>query len=292
VNPGPPTGVDAPSGTRQLLPMTRLLLGVFSVLTALAVLALFVLAGNTEQTFAWTIKPPLTAALLGAGYGAGFLLVVLSLRATAWVDVRVPFLTIFVYVLLTLLATLLHLDRLHFAGEFAGLSFLAKAAAWFWLTVYVVLPAAMLVALARQERMTGSDPPATHPVPVVLRVALGVESVVLLVVGALLFVRPATAMVVWSWPLTPFTGRIVAAWLLAFGVATAVAALGGDLVRLRTSAIAYTAFGCLVLVAVLRYLGTVEWAGPAAWVFLVFAVAVLVTGAAGWWGASAVRSRG
>ena len=29
---------------------------------------LFVLATTTEQTFAWTIQPPLTAAFLGAGY--------------------------------------------------------------------------------------------------------------------------------------------------------------------------------------------------------------------------------
>jgi hypothetical protein len=45
----------------------RALLAVFSVLTALGVVALFVLATATDRFFAWTIEPPLTAALLGAG---------------------------------------------------------------------------------------------------------------------------------------------------------------------------------------------------------------------------------
>ena len=36
------------------------------------------------ETFAWTIQPPLTAAFLGAGYAAGFVLVVLSLRDPVW----------------------------------------------------------------------------------------------------------------------------------------------------------------------------------------------------------------
>src|SRR5829696_9210561 len=56
----------------------RALLGAFAVLTALATIALFVLAENTKETFAWTIEPPLTAAFIGAGYGAGFVLVGLS----------------------------------------------------------------------------------------------------------------------------------------------------------------------------------------------------------------------
>src|SRR3954471_12271385 len=148
----------------------------FCVLTALGFGSLFVLSGNTEKTFAWTIAPPLTAAFLGAGYGAGFVLVVLSMRAQRWADVRVPVLTIFVFVVLTLVATLVHRDKLHFDGDFAALGALAKGAAWFWLVVYIVLPVAMLVLLVVQERAPGGDPPPRHPVPGVLRVSLGVES--------------------------------------------------------------------------------------------------------------------
>ena len=281
MNPAPPT-TQAPAGVRQLLPGMRVLLGAFAVLTALATVSLFILSNTTEQTFAWTIQPPLTAAFIGAGYAAGFLLVVLSLRVRTWVDVRMSVLTIFAFVVLTLVATLLHINRLHFDDDFGGLGLFAKGAAWFWLAVYIVVPVAMLVLIVAQERAPGADPPMAHPVPPLLRAALGVESAVLLVVGAPMFIAPTTATTLWPWQLTPFTTRIIAAWLLAFGLATALAAVAGDLQRLRTAAIAYTAFGGLVLVAVLRFPGTLDWSDPMTWAFVAVAAAVAITGAAGW----------
>lgn len=280
MNPAP--ALQIPSLVRPVRPAMRVLLGAFAVLTALGTGSLFVLAETTEKTFAWTIQPPLTAAFLGAGYAAGFVLVVLSMRARRWADVRVPVLTIFVYVVLTLVATLLHIDKLHFGDQFTTLGPLAKGAAWFWLGVYVVLPVAMLVLIVLQERTPGGDPPARHPVPPILRAALGVESVVLLVVGVALYVDPTTAATLWPWALTPFTARVTAAWLLAFGLATMLAAFAGDLHRLRTATIAYTLFGVLVLAAVLRFPATVAWGRPVGWLFLTMTVAVVLTGAAGW----------
>jgi len=269
----------------------RTLLGAFAVLTALATGALYVLAENTAETFAWTIEPPLTAAFIGAGYAAGFVLVVLSLRDPVWAHSRLPVLTIFVFVVLTLLATLLHINRMHFDDDFGGLDVLAKGAAWFWLAVYIAIPVAMSVLLVRQERTPGEDPPPRHPVPAVLRLALALESAVLLVVGALIYLDPTTAEWVWPWQMPPFTGRVVAAWLLAFGLATALAAVAGDLRRLRTAAIAYTVFGALVLLAVARFPGTLTWDQAPAWIFVGLAAAVVLTGAAGWWAAPRVGTR-
>jgi hypothetical protein len=191
-------------------------------------------------------------------------------------------LTILVFTVVTLAATLLHLDRFHLQPEFADRPLQARAAAWFWLAVYVAVPVGMLAVLVPQERAPGADPPPRNPVRPVLRAALAVESAVLLAVGAALFTVPSTAAALWPWPLTPLTARVVAAWLVAFGLATALAAVAGDLRRLRTAAIAYTVFGVLVALAVLRYPGTVEWSSPAAWAFAVCTVAVVATGAAGW----------
>jgi hypothetical protein len=290
VDPAPPT-TSAPPGHRAVHPGMRTLLASFAALTALATGALYVLAENTSETFAWTIDPPLTAAFIGAGYAAGFVLVVLSLRDPVWAHSRVAVLTIFVFVVLTLVATLLHINRMHFDDDFGGLDALAKGAAWFWLVVYVVIPVAMAVLLVRQERTPGEDPPPNHPVPVALRFALALESAVLLVVGALIYLDPTTAAWVWPWDMPPFTARVVAAWLLAFGLATALAAVAGDLRRLRTAAIAYTVFGVLVLIAVARFPGTLDWDAAPTWIFVAMAVAVVLTGAAGWRASPAVGRR-
>ena len=131
----PATAGTGTAPHRLLLPAMRALLGVFSGLTVLGVVALYLLPARTAELFAWTIQPPLTATFLGAGYAAGCTLVLLSLRDPVWADSRVPVLTILVFAVLTLAATLLHVEQFHFRPEFAGAPLPARAAAWFWTAV-------------------------------------------------------------------------------------------------------------------------------------------------------------
>lgn len=274
-------------GIRRVSRGTRLLLGVFVALTALATNQLFVLAEHTDAWFAWTIKPALTAAWLGGGYGAGCLLVVLALRTHAWAHARVPVVTVVVFTVLTLVATLLHADRFHFGAQ--GL--VARGAAWFWLAVYVVVPVALTLLAVRQERAPGADPERRAPLQRWLAWVLTLQGAVLLGVGTALFVRPATAGTVWPWPLTPLTARVVAAWLVAFGVAAVLALRERDVERLEIGAIAWTAFGVLQVLALARFGGEVRWGSAAATGYLVFLLTIAPTGAAGWWAAVRARRR-
>jgi hypothetical protein len=258
-----------------LRPM-RALLVVFGVLTSLAVAALFVRPETTDRYFAWTVQPPLTAAFLGAAYLAGCTLVLLSLRAVAWAHARAGVVTILVFTVLTLVATLAHLDRFHL--EAAGPA--ARAAAWFWLAVYVSVPVVMVVLLAVQQRTEGAHPERALPLPRWLAVALAVEGAVMSVVGALLFVRPGTISA-WPWPLTPLTSRAIGAWLVSFGLAAGLAVAEDDLPRLRAPAVAYLVFGLAECVALLRYARSLDWGSPAAWVYLAFLLLATATAAAG-----------
>jgi hypothetical protein len=281
VNAAPATA-GRHAAAHGLLPATRVLLLASTVLTALGFGALYLLAETTDRSFAWTIQPPLTAAFLGAGYGAGLVLVVLALRDGQWMHARLPLYTILVFVGLTLVPTLLHVDRLHIAAEFADTSGgLAKGAAWFWLAVYIGLPVVMIPVLLLQERAAGMDPPNLHPVPGRLRVALVVESVLLVFPGLFMFAAPETAAMLWPWQLTPFTARVVAAWLIAFGVTAAYAAVG-DLARLRIGTIAYAAFGILTLLAIARYPGSYQWDRPSGWILIGAMLGIVVTGVLGW----------
>jgi hypothetical protein len=255
---------------------TRVLLVAFGVLTLLAVAALFVRPETTDQFFAWTIKPPLTAAFLGAAYAAGFTLVLLSLRSEAWVHARAAILTIFVFTVLTLIASLAHLDRFHLDVPTA----FPRYAAWFWLTVYVVIPIALVVLLTLQARAPGTHPPRARPLPRPLAVALAVEGAVMLAAGIALFVRPGW-LSAWPWPLSPLTSRIIGAWLVSFGVAALAAVAEADLGRLRAPAIAYLVFAVAELLALLRYRSTLAWDTAPAWLYLGFLVLVGVTAAVG-----------
>jgi hypothetical protein len=240
------------------------------------VAALFVRPETTDRYFAWTIKPPLTAAFLGAAYLAGCTLVLLSLRAVAWVHARAAVVTILVFTVLTLVATLAHLDRFHLQAGGAP----ARAAAWFWLAVYVAVPVVMVVLLAVQYRTEGGHPERAQPLPGWLAAALAAEGAVMFAVGAVLFVRPGT-FTAWPWALTPLTSRAVGAWLVSFGLAAGLAVADRDLPRLRAPAVAYLVFGLAELAALLRYAGTFAWGVPGAWVYLAFLLLVTGTAVAG-----------
>ncbi|HST67515.1 MAG TPA: hypothetical protein VLM05_20260 [Mycobacteriales bacterium] len=266
---------------------TKTLLRVFVALTAVATLALYGFAGSTEDWFSWTIRPPLTAAFLGAGYAAGFVLVVLGLRARSWAQARAAVVTVAVFAALTLIATLLHLDKFHFG---AG-GVVARFAAWFWLAVYVTVPVALVALIVHQQRAAGSDPERRDPVPAWLVAAFALQGLVMLVVGAALFVAPATARTLWPWPLTPLTARVVAAWLIAFAVAAVLTVLERDLDRLAAGTVAYTVLGVLELLALARFAGQARWDSAAGIAYLVVLVSVVPVGAAGWLAAARARRR-
>ena len=267
-------------GLRRLSRSTRGLLVGFVLLTALATNQLYVLSAHTDAYFAWTIKPPLTAAFLGAGYAAGLVLVLLGLRAQAWVEARIAVVTVAVFSTLTLLATVLHRDRFHFSADGS----IARFAAWFWLGIYIVVPLALAVLIVLQQRRPGVDPPRRDPIPRWLAGAFSLQGLIMLVVGVALYVAPSTARTLWPWPLTPLTARAVAAWLIAFGVAAVLTLVERDLSRLAAGAVAYTVFGVLQLIAAApvrrRWAGGTRRPGI---VYLVVLISVVPVGAAGCW---------
>src|SRR6476659_6498223 len=75
---------------------------------------LFLLPDKTDSLFAWTINPPLTAAFLGGGYCTALVIEVLSARQRVWAWARIVYPAVLLFTTLTLLATLLHMDRFHF----------------------------------------------------------------------------------------------------------------------------------------------------------------------------------
>ena len=271
----------------MILHGTRWLLRAFATLTALAFVVLFVLASSTEHHFAWTIQPPATASFLGAAYAAGCVLVVLALLSGSWAAMRIPYLTILVFAVLSLLATVVHIDRFHFASS-GGLP---RFAAWLWLAVYIVVPVAMAIMLVRQERRLGPAPGLAAeisdttgdrvPLPRLLAVALVVQGAVLLILGLALYLLPALERVLWPWALTPLTARAVASWLIAFGLGAVLAGRADDLARLEICAWSYGLMAVLEIVVVARHVDVIRWSQPATWGYLLLLLGILATSAAG-----------
>ncbi len=110
------------SGVRPLTVGMRWLLFVASVLVFIIGIPLFLLSGQTDRYFAWTIAVPLTAAFLGAGYWSSFFIEFVAARQRAWANSRVAVPAVFVFTTLTLVATLIHLDLFHLGASFAAIT--------------------------------------------------------------------------------------------------------------------------------------------------------------------------
>ncbi len=260
--------------TKPLALAMRRILRVASVLVFLAGFQLFVLTEHTDLYFAWTIQPPLTAAFLGAGYFASFLLEFLASRENEWCKGRIAVPAVFIFTTLTLIATLLHADRFHFNSPEA----LARFAAWFWLAIYGIVPPAMLVIWVRQRRIQGVDSKRTSPLKPMVRVTLEIQSIVLLITGIGLFAVANPVVAIWPWKLTPLTSQAIGSWLIGTSVLAFHSVWENDLSRVKAGLISYVALGLLQLIALARYPTNVDWAGLRFWVYLLFTVSVLFVG--------------
>lgn len=271
--PPPPAFQPLTAGLRRMLVVASVLVGIAGV-------QLFVLTEQTERYFAWTVGPPLTAAFLGAAYWASGLLELLAAREWLWTRARIAVPAVFTFTALTLLATLLHYDRFHFASPAA----LARTAAWAWLAIYLAVPLLLGALLLRQLRARGgTDPRREQPLPTGVLVVLAVQAGTLLGFGLTLFVAPQVTAPLWPWALSPLTGRAVGAWLLGLGVAAAQACVEDDWRRIGAAMRSYTLLGVLELVALARYPDAVDWTGPGGWVYVAFLVSILAVGLAGWY---------
>jgi len=259
---------EAIGGVRREL---RLLLLAYALLGFAAGCPLFLRSGNTDQ-FAWTIKPSLTAAFLGAGYWASLVLNVLASRERVWASVRSVVVPGFVFTTLMLIATLAHTDRFHLGGSSNAVG---RVVAWTWLIVYITVPPLTLAVLALQLRGPGTDPPRTDPLPGWMRAALAAQSVVLIAVGVTLFAVPSSADSLWPWTLTPLTARATGAWLCGTGLTAAFAVFENDFRRIRAMVAGYAALGTLEGIALARYPHTPDWGGPAAWLYVSFVASML-----------------
>ena len=269
-----PRSIEARPVTAE---MRRMLLAA-SVLVLAAGAQLFLLSEQTDRFFAWTVAPPLTAAFLGAAFWASFVLEFMASRERDWAHARVAVPAVLVFTTLTLVATLLHLDRFHLDTAFG----------WVWVAIYVLVPPTMLVFLLRQLRVSGADPPREAPPPAWMRPILAIHAVILLGLGIPLFIAPTALLGLWPWMLTPLTARATAAWLVGLGVGAATVVWENDRDRARVAMAAYAALAVLELIALARYAGTVNWGDPRLLVYLLFLLSALAVGLAGWFAARRV----
>ena len=264
------------SGLRRVMVLISLLEVIVGPL-------LYLFPSHTDTLFAWTILPPLTAMFLGGTYLTALVIVQLSVREKVWANERAIYPGLLLFTILTLLATLLHLDRFHFQSP----DLIARLTAWAWLIVYIIVPILMVVFMVIQGRLRGTDPQRRTTLPPGYRLVLFFQSAVMVVLGIALVLIPQLARSLWPWQLTALTSAAIAAWLIGLGVALAQSALENAWERIRMAVYGPAVMGALQLVAAVRFAPVMNWGGAAAWLYAFFCLSLLL---AGLYGIRQVRS--
>jgi hypothetical protein len=196
-------------GSGAVRPFTRYLSFAILPFLAVASVLLYLLPFATEQLFAWTITPPLTAMFLASAYLGGIWFFVQAVRQPSWHRVKYGFPPVVLFAAMLGAATLLHIDRFH-AGH---ISFLT------WLILYLTTPfLAFAALLLNRPADDGSPEDSDYRVPLVPRVALAGLGILSLVTGLVIFAVPQTGIDVWPWTLTPLTARVIGAILTLPGM--------------------------------------------------------------------------
>jgi hypothetical protein len=270
--------MESPAVERRLIRPMRAILYAGGFFVLVAGLQLWILADRTDELFAWTIDSRMSAAFIGSFYWSAAVLALLSAREQSWARARLGVPGVLAFVWLTLLATLLHLDLFHLDEG----GFMAQAAAWVWLAIYVIEPPVLLWAFVVQLRAPGDDPPRTDPLPAAYRGLLAGLATVLILFGAALFIAPLEVAEAWPWTLTELTGRAIAAWLVAAGGLLAAMRWENDRSRIRLGTYLPVTFVALASLALARFGEEVDWSSAAAMALLAALAALLVAGLWGW----------
>ena len=179
----------------------------FVAINALAGAAsLMLLPTRTGTLFFWEIKPPISAALFGALYLGGAVVVGLVTYRGLWEPARFLIPVLVSAGILISVTTFVHLDKFS-PGFKLG----------YWLLIYIGAPLLAGFIYAQQER-NGANWAVTNPVKPATRAIAVVTGALLLLIGVVILIWPELVVANWPWPTSPLMVRIFASWFSAFGV--------------------------------------------------------------------------
>jgi hypothetical protein len=250
----------------RVLGVTRLLAAIIVPILAAAFIILYLFPNESGARFAWPIKPPLSAMLLGATYLGGAYFFTRVVIARQWHTVRLGLIPVSAFAGILGIATLLHWDKF----THGHLAFTL------WAILYFTLPFVIpVVWYLNQQANRGLQLAAERPFSRGLRRVIGAVGVVMLAASLLLLAFPQWMIPAWPWALTPLTARVMAAMFALPGLVGLGVAREG---RWSSASILFQSQALsilFILIAVAIRRDEIQWRQPGSWTFLAGLLVVL-----------------
>jgi hypothetical protein len=247
------------NGNDRILPETRWVAGLVIPFLVVAFVILYFLPHSTAKLFAWEIKPPMTAMMLGSAYAGGIYYFSGLILTRQWHKIKVGLIPVTVFASILNVATILHWDKFNHGT----LPFFA------WVSLYFTAP---FIVFALWLRNRGQDTNQSDrndaTIPPTLRYVIGVVGTSTLLIAIFLFLNPALMIQLWPWTLTPLTSRVMAAMfslpgMVGLGMATDARWSSAQII-LQSQGFSIL----LILIAVLRDRANFNWSTPGSWLFV------------------------
>jgi hypothetical protein len=259
------TSLDA--APDRVLGVTRLLAAIIVPILLAAFIMLFLFPNDSGRLFAWPIKPPVSAMLLGATYLGGAYFFARVVFSRQWHTVRLGLIPVSVFAGMLGIATLLHWDKF----THGHISFIL------WAFLYFTLPFVIPVVwyLNQRANQKGRSEPERR-FSGGLRLAIGGVGALMLVSSAILLVIPQWMIPIWPWTLSPLTARVMAAMFALPGLVGLSVAFDG---RWSAASIIFQAQALSILfflIAIVMVKDEIQWSQLGSWTFLVGLLLVIL----------------
>ncbi len=237
---------------------TRWVAGLVIPFLVIAFVILYFFPHSTARLFAWEIKSPMTAMMLGSAYAGGIYYFSGLLMTRQWHRIKVGLIPVTIFASILNVATILHWDKFNHGT----LPFFA------WVSLYFTTPF-IVFALWLRNRGQDTNQPDTNDasIPTLLRFVLGAVGATTLAIAIFLFLNPALMIKLWPWTLTPLTSRVMSAMFSLPGMVGLGMALDS---RWSSAQIILQSQGfsiLLILAAVFRNRADFNWSTPGSWLF-------------------------
>jgi hypothetical protein len=251
----------------RVLPMTRILAAIIVPVLLAAFLILYLFPNDSGRLFAWPIKPPMSAMMLGATYLGGAYFFTRVVFSRQWHTVRLGLIPVTAFAGIMGIATILHWDKFTH-GNFSFM---------LWAFLYFTLPFVIPVVWylnrrANSENQAGTEKRFSNG----LRLATGGVGAIMLLSSLILLLFPQIMIPIWPWTLSPLTGRVMAAMFALPGLVGVGVAIDG---RWSSASIIFQAQALAILfflLAIALDRDEFQWNQLGSWIFLASLVMVFL----------------
>lgn len=252
-----------------VLPASRALSAFIIPFLVVAFVVLYGFPSDTDDLFAWPVRPPMTPMTLGAVYLGGAYFFLRAFRAKEWHTVQSGFLSVATFASLMGVATVIHWDK--FTHD--------HVAFWLWAGLYFTTPFLVFCVWLANRRRASLPAPGDLLISPVARRAIGGLGLLAVAAGAFLFLAPAKAIDTWPWALTPLTARVLGA-IFMLGLAGIGVLVDPRWSTTRIMLQVQCFMMTLILVAAVRARDEFDGSRPMGWLLLAGFVGALVAAAA------------